>query len=327
MSGEDVSLDLLRTFQVIHRNGTLTAAARILGLSQPSVTAQLRALETALGRPLFRRHARGVCPTAAGDELAAQLDGPLDTLVGIAAGLGGSSAPAPRTLWLGGPAELVQLRILPALAGAVADGLRVRIRPGLADDLLAELAQGQLDLVVSTVRPRRRGLTAEPLFDEEFVLVASASLAADRLRWPVGPARAARPTTPGHAPTPPTGSSGLTGAVVKALAGVPLLAYAEDLPIIRRWWRYVLGCPPPQRAALVVPDLRALRAAAVAGAGVTVLPRYLCADDLTAGRLVELLGTEDPPINTLYLSTRTATRQEPHVATARAILLAEARSW
>jgi DNA-binding transcriptional LysR family regulator len=53
-----------------------------------------------------------------------------------------------------------------------------------------------------------------------------------------------------------------------------------------------------------VPDLRALAAAAVAGAGVTVLPSYLIADELADGRLVVLRETDDPPINTLYIVRR-----------------------
>ncbi|GAA1675221.1 LysR family transcriptional regulator [Fodinicola feengrottensis] len=295
-----VSLDLLRTFHAVYRARTLTRAALELGLSQPTVTSQLRSLEQAVDQPLFTRQARGVVPTAAADDLARRLDGPLDALVGIAAELGRSPALAGRTLHLGGPAELVAVRALPALAGTIAAGVAVRTSLGLADDLLADLADGRLDLVISTVRPRRRGLHYEPLCDEEFVLVA--------------------------APTVLCGLD-LAGNRTKALQGLPLLAYAEDLPIIRRWWRHVLGVPPTGRAVLVAPDLRALRAAAAAGIGVTVLPRYLCAEDLTAGRLVEILPTEDPPINTFYLASRTPARQDPHLAHAWDALLDAAKSW
>ncbi|WP_229075506.1 LysR family transcriptional regulator [Actinoplanes sp. DH11] len=283
-----VSLDLLHTFLAVHRAGTLTRAAEVLGLSQPTVTAQLRALETRLGQTLFVRGARGVTPTAAADDLARRLDGPLDALAGIAGSLGGSPG---NTLHLGGPAELMTARVLPALSGVIAGGVSVRVRLGLADDLLADLSAGRLDLVVSSVRPRRAGLHAEPLCDEEFVLV---------------------------------GARAFTG---RDPEGLPLLAYAEELPIIRRWWRHVLGHPPPRRAVLVVPDLRGLRAAAVAGIGVTVLPRYLIADELGSGALVELHPAEDPPINTLYLATRAAVRETPHVAAARSALLMQGRLW
>ncbi|WP_433831767.1 LysR family transcriptional regulator [Actinoplanes sp. CA-015351] len=283
MSGR-VSLDLLHSFLAVHRAGTLTRAAEVLGLSQPTVTAQLRTLEAQLGQALFVRGARGVTPTPAADDLARRLDGPLDALAGVAGSLGNT---ADHTLHLGGPAELMTARVMPALATTFAAGLSVRVRLGLADDLLADLTEGRLDMVVSAIRPRRAGVYAEPLYDEEFTLV------------------------------------GVPGAD----KGQPLLSYAEDMPIIRRWWRHVLGSPPPRRAALVVPDLRALRAAALAGIGVTVLPRYLIAEDLRAGTLIELHPTDDPPINTLYLATRVAVLHAPHVAATRTALLAAARSW
>jgi DNA-binding transcriptional LysR family regulator len=78
---------------------------------------------------------------------------------------------------------------------------------------------------------------------------------------------------------------------------------------------------------LVAPDLRALRAAALAGAGATVLPRYLCEGDLTAGRLVDLRPTDDPPINTLYLAARAAAGSEPHIAHAWTALRHDAARW
>jgi len=303
VAAREVSLDLLRTFHAVHRTGTLTAAAGLLGLSQPTVTAQLRALETAAGQQLFVRQARGVVATAAGEDLARRLDGPLDVLAGVAADLGRSPTLTGRTLRLGGPAELTTTRVLAALVDCLAAGVVLRCRLGLADDLLADLVTGQLDLVVSTVRPRRRGLHSEPLCDEEFLLLAAPSLVA-RLDADL-----------------------LAAQPVKALQSLPLLAYAEDMPIIRRWWRHVLGCAPPGRAVVVVPDLRGLQAAAAAGAGATVLPRYLCADHLAAGQLVPVLDTDDPPINTLYLVTRAASRTEPHIAHAWNALLLQSRLW
>ena len=85
---------------------------------------------------------------------------------------------------------------------------------------------------------------------------------------------------------------------------MPLLAYDRDVPILRRYWRHVFGIRLDREPALVFPDLRALAAAAVAGAGVTVLPTYLIADELADGRLVDLRPTDDPPINTLHLVRR-----------------------
>nr|BFE86388.1 hypothetical protein GCM10020093_089890 [Planobispora longispora] len=205
-----------------------------------------------------------------------------------------------RAVHLGGPAELMSTRVVRVLAPLVAGGLRIRVELGLADDLLDRLAAGTLDLVVSSVRPRRRGVHATPLLDEEFVLVASPGWAAR-----VGPAgNTADPGPAGPGMTVSGATAGGRGPEAARLAGVPMVAYAEDLPVIRRYWRTVFGTRPVMSAALVMPDLRGAAAAVVAGAGMSVLPRYLCEEELAAGRLVPLAEPELPPINTLFLAVR-----------------------
>jgi DNA-binding transcriptional LysR family regulator len=138
-----------------------------------------------------------------------------------------------------------------------------------------------------------------PLTDEEFVLVAAPALAA---------------ATAGR-------------ELPAALQHVPLVSYAEDLPIVRRYWRHVfdrrLNCP----AALTVPDLRGVLAAVAAGAGFSVLPRYLCQDALASGALVLLHDPEDPPINTAYLVQRPGSAGSPELSLVRDRLLAAARVW
>lgn len=297
-----LDLGQLRTFLAVYRAGSLTAAARLVGLSQPTVTTQLKALEEQMGRQLFERLSRGVRPTPVADELAARLAGPMDALEAIAGGAQEEPAPEP-PVHLGGPAELLCLQALPALASLVEQGVRLRVTAGLADDLLTGLRAGRYDLVVSAIRPRGRALLVQPLADEEFVLVAAPSWAGrvdrDRLARD-GPA---------------------------ALAGVPLISYAEDLPILRRYWRHVFGIRLAADPAIVVPDLRGVLSLVAAGAGASVLPRYLCAAELAAGTLTPLFEPEDPPINTAFLAQRAGADIHPHVALVRTHLLQAARSW
>jgi DNA-binding transcriptional LysR family regulator len=113
----------------------------------------------------------------------------------------------------------------------------------------------------------------------------------------------------------------------RALDDVPLVTYAEDLPIARRYWRHVFRTRLTKTPAVVIPDLRGVLAAVVAGAGITVLPRYLCADELADGRLVLLLEPEDPPINTGFLADRVGAPERRHVTMVRDQLLQAARSW
>lgn len=157
-------LNLLRTFLAVYRSGSFTAAGRLLGLSQPTVTTQMRALERHTGRELFQRLPRGVAPTAVADELAARIAAPLDALA-EAAGHGSPTGARPEPVHLAGPAELLATRALPALAPLVAQGVRLRVTHGLTEPLLDELHAGRHDLVISTTRPRGRTLSAVPLTD------------------------------------------------------------------------------------------------------------------------------------------------------------------
>lgn len=294
-------LNLLRTFLAVYRSGSFTAAAKLLGLSQPTVTTQIRALERQAGREMFERLPRGVAPTAVAHDLVARVAAPLDAL---AAATGQDTATNERAapVHLAGPAELLCSLVLPALAPLTATGVRLRVSMDLTDPLLEELRAGRHDLVIATSRPRGRTVTAVPLMDEEFVLVAAPSWAGrlmPRLAT-VGPA---------------------------ALHTVPLVTYAEDLPIARRYWRHVFGTRLSCGAAVTVPDLRGVRAAVVAGAGFTVLPRYLCLDEIASGTLVLLHEPEDPPINTAYLVQRPGTPDNPDVVRVRDLLLRAGRTW
>ncbi|MGW6646225.1 LysR family transcriptional regulator [Streptomyces iakyrus] len=292
-------LNLLRTFLAVYRSGSFTAAAQLLGLSQPTVTTQIRSLERQTGRELFERLPRGVAPTAVADELAARVAGPLDALA-EATGHGPRESRA-EPVHLAGPAELLATRALPALAPLVTEGVRLRVTAGLTEPLLDELRAGRHDLVIATTRPRGRTLSAVPLTDEEFVLVAAPS-------WAGRVARRAED-------------------LPAALHDVPLITYAEDLPIVRRYWRHVFGRRLNCRAAVSVPDLRAVLALVTAGAGFSVLPRYLCAGDLASGALVLLDAPEDAPINTGFLVRRPGTSANPHVTLVRDRLLEAGRAW
>jgi DNA-binding transcriptional LysR family regulator len=295
-------LNLLRTFLAVYRVGSFTAAGHLLGLSQPTVTTQIRSLERQTGRELFERLPRGVAPTPVAHDLATRVSGPLDALAAAGQDPAAHAHARPDPVHLAGPAELLAERVLPGLAPLAADGVRLRVTTGLTDPLLDELRNGRHDLVVATTRPRGRTLISVPLFDEEFLLVAAPSVA-----------ERAKPR--------------LAAEGSAALHTVPLVAYADDLPIVRRYWRHVFGTRLNCEAAVTVPDLRAVLAAVRAGAGFSVLPHYLCLADITSGSLALLHETDDPPINTGYLVQRPGTSDNPHVTRVRDHLLRLVRSW
>lgn len=61
-----MSFTWLRTFHAVALNRGFTTAARALGIGQPTVTTQIKALETAYGVELFERSGRRVELTDAG---------------------------------------------------------------------------------------------------------------------------------------------------------------------------------------------------------------------------------------------------------------------
>lgn len=64
-----MDLRQLRYFVAVAEAGHMTRAAALLGLQQPPLSQQIRAIEAALGTPLFHRHPRGMALTDAGHEL------------------------------------------------------------------------------------------------------------------------------------------------------------------------------------------------------------------------------------------------------------------
>ncbi|MGW1556551.1 LysR family transcriptional regulator [Streptomyces sp. NPDC002144] len=299
-----MDLALLRTFVTVHRAGSFTRAAALLGLSQPAVTSQIRTLERQLGRPLFLRQARGVTPTTIGDELAHKAAPHLDALVEITeTGLDDESSL--RTLHLAGPPEFTAERALPALTeltGEDGQGFALRASFGNAEETLEGLAAGHHDLAISTARPRGALLTATPLCDEEHVLVASPARAEQ-----IGP--------------------GSRGKAVPALEDVPVIEVHESLPFVSRYWASVFDSRPASPGTVIVPDLRAVLACAVAGAGLAVLPRYLCTAALKRGDVVALHEPAVPPLRTYFLVVRTGTLAMPHIARAHEWLLQAASDW
>ncbi|MEU9797677.1 LysR family transcriptional regulator [Streptomyces sp. NPDC051000] len=301
-----MDLALLRTFVAVHRAGSFTRAATLLGLSQPAVTSQIRTLERQLGRPLFHRRARGVTPTAVGDELAHKAAPHLDALLRIAE-TEREATGALRTLHVAGPPEFLSLRVLPALAPLVGQGQTLRTALSAdAEETLDGLASGQHDLIVTTSRPRGSLFTATALCDEEQVLVAAPYWAA--LVDPE-PLRAKGP-----------GASA-------ALDGIPVVEVHESLPLVTRYWAAVFDSLPDTAATVIAPDLRAVLECVRAGAGLAVMPRYLCQDALDSRRIVSLLEPAVPPLRTWFLVVRTGSLALAHLARAHDRLLHTAVDW
>jgi LysR family transcriptional activator of nhaA len=143
-------------FYTVAREGSVARASLRLGLKQPTVSAQIHALENKLGRKLFERSGRGLKLTPAGEtvlrhaeriftmggELLSALDGQADVVPSLAVGLS-SSIPQPLAANLLN--SLFALNPRPVLT----------ITEGSPQDLAAALSSRALLFALTDLHPRQ----------------------------------------------------------------------------------------------------------------------------------------------------------------------------
>jgi LysR family hydrogen peroxide-inducible transcriptional activator len=147
-------------------------AARLCGVSQPSLSAQLAQLESALGVRLFERDRRRVLPTQAGEALIARARRLLvegDDLVDAARRLADPRAATLRLGVIPTISPYLLPRIVPALRRA---GLTVRWTEDKTPSLVAAVESGALDGALLALEADLGDLAREPIARDPFVLAA-----------------------------------------------------------------------------------------------------------------------------------------------------------
>lgn len=174
----------LEFFIGIGELGSLSRAALVLRISQPSLSRQMRLLEEEVGVALFQRHRRGMVLTQEGAALHRQLVGPLRQ-IGLAIQDTRSLAKeASGTVVIGMPSSISYILAGP-LAKRVAEsahGIELRIREGIAGHLLNSLDQSEIDIALLYGPEPNWRWEAEELLTEDFMLVgpADSDLSPDR---------------------------------------------------------------------------------------------------------------------------------------------------
>lgn len=142
-----ISFRHLHYFTAAAQSGSATRAARLLNVSQPSISAAIRELEAQFGQKLFeRRQARGLELTGFGAEKLAEARAILSRLDGFSSG----TSPAPR-LSLAYFATLGSSLVPPLLARLTRDipDLRVDLRESDLKALSRALENGTVDLAIT----------------------------------------------------------------------------------------------------------------------------------------------------------------------------------
>jgi LysR family transcriptional regulator, nitrogen assimilation regulatory protein len=259
MSETPVDIGLIETFHAVTRLGSVTAAARELGRSQPAVSHRLRALEEELGVQLFAKQGRGLRVTEAGRRLERRSA----QLLALARGL--RDAVREPDDAVAGPVVVGSLPTLSAhlLAPAVAElisrwpELRLSFTYGFVPDLCERLRTGRVDLVLAVGAEATAGLDAERIATTPLVAALCPEDAPRRGRCSVPSLRRRRYLSWG-------GGRDATFDIIAR--------FAESQQLLSPF--------TPS-----VPHIETLRELVIAGAGYTILPRYVLRRDEELGRL------------------------------------------
>lgn len=163
-----------------HRN--VTAAARQLGLAQPTVSAQIRALEAQLKTALLVRRGRSIDLTEAGQVVYRHAEEMFRISAEIPDAIAGRFTGGPRTLFVGTsdfvPKPIVRRVFEPVLREE--PDVRLVCREWRIDELFAELALFQLDVVLAD-RPHPDGsrvrAMSSPVIESALAIYAKPALA------------------------------------------------------------------------------------------------------------------------------------------------------
>jgi DNA-binding transcriptional LysR family regulator len=257
-------LDSLRCFDAAASRLNFRAAAAQVFLSPAAFSDRIKRLEEQVGAPLFVRSTRRVALTAHGQALWPRARVALEAARACLS----AEAPdeSPYELVLSTRFELGLSWLVPALEPLERARPQRTVHLHFADSpgMMAALKRGSIDCAITSVRLVEANLRYALLHEEAYVFVAAPKLLkALPLKRP------------------------------EEAVGHRLLDISPDLPL----FRYFLDArPKAERWSFerlhYLGTIGAVRAMALAGSGVAVLPRYFVREDLAKGRLGQLFKAQ-----------------------------------
>ncbi|MCY3510660.1 LysR family transcriptional regulator [Klebsiella michiganensis] len=246
-----LNLGNLATFRLVVQRGSFSAAADLLGLSQPAVSLQIRQLEQFLQTRLLERTGRGIKATAAGIALLAHSER-IELAVGAAVqSVSEFNRDISGSITLGTGATAC-IHLLPPLLQTLHQDhplLTVRVTVGNTLEVVRAIEENRLDLGLCTLPANGRSLAVTPVLDEEFVGIFS-----DAQDDPPSP---------------------LTPEVLQSLPLIAFEAGSGTRELIDGWFRH--------NGMMVVPvmqlgSIEAIKRMVRAGLGYSIVPRMAVED-------------------------------------------------
>ena len=274
-------LEDMELFARIVERGSLSAAARDLGLSKSLVSRRLGQLEDRLGARLVNRTTRNLALTDIGREFNERARRVLlEAEDAEACARDASTEPAGR-LRIAAPVSFGYLHLAAPLAGFLAEHPKVEVELELNDRFIDLVGEGY-DLAIRSGQLEDSSLIVRPIAKARILLAAA----------PAYLARRGAPEAPAD------------------LARHVCLVYGNQ-PAARVWRFLVEGkwVAPSIYPQLTANNGDALCRAAVEGLGIVALPSFIIGPALAAGRLRPLLShlpMPDQPIQAIYPGGRPA---------------------
>jgi DNA-binding transcriptional LysR family regulator len=160
-----------RAFLGVLREGSLSGAARALGLAQPTLGRQIAELEESLGAPLFIRSQRGLVPTDVARDIAPHVEAMAAAAGATRRAASGATSEIAGTIRITA-SEVVGAEVLPALlAGFRRANPAVKIELALSSRV-EDLLRGEADIAVRMVQPSQDALVARRIGSVDLGLYA-----------------------------------------------------------------------------------------------------------------------------------------------------------
>lgn len=267
----------LRLLVEIGRQGSVSAAARAIGIGQPSASEHLRTLESAAGQRLVERGGRGSTLTEAGEVLAFHAGQALATLEAGAEELNRLAGLEAGTIRIGA-STTPGVYLLPDTLGCFRrdhPNVAVEVEIASSGDILQRLVEGHVQLaLVGDVEADER-VTLEPFLSDELVGVAKPG----ELKIQQGKVR------------------------IRALADQTLLVRERTSSSRRIAERALASAAVEPAGVWELDSSEAIKRAAREGLGVAFLSRYAVAEEVERGELESFRIAGRPQIDrSLYVA-------------------------
>ena len=182
---DDIDWNLIKSFVAVAETGSLSAAARKLSASQPTLGRHIGELEQALGVTLFRRGRRGYSLTEAGSTLFERGKAVSEQASAFSLLALGSVEAIEGTVRIAA-SEVVAAYVLPEMTarlGIEEPGIEVEI---VASNQVENLLRRDADIAIRMVKPAQNELVARKVGDIPLCVCAASSYL-DRAGRPLGP--------------------------------------------------------------------------------------------------------------------------------------------